>query len=181
VEGTDWTVRFNKRFGKTHVRISALVTYFNVDRSQTFDSFPVVDSRSTIYNNRWVSNVDFNFERGPWTFNWNIDGFAKASNDDFFGGDTFGWRGFASCLTSSATTCVAAKYDQTTEMAFYHDMSVRYRADKWEAIVGLVNVFDKEPPVLSTGSGANRIGNAVAISNYDVLGRRAFATLNYRF
>jgi hypothetical protein len=42
-------------------------------------------------------------------------------------------------------------------------------------------VFDKEPPVLSTGSGANRIGNAVAISNYDVLGRRAFATVNYRF
>ena len=27
----------------------------------------------------------------------------------------------------------------------------------------------------------HRIGNAVAISNYDVLGRRAFATLNYRF
>ena len=183
VEGTDWTVRFNKRFGKTQVRISALVTYFNVDQSQTFETFPVVDSRSTIYNNRWVSNIDFNFERGPWTFNWNIDSFAKASNDDFFGGDTFGWRGFSSCLTSAptSTTCVAAKYDQTTEMAFYHDMSVRYRADKWEAIVGLVNVFDKEPPVLSTGSGANRIGNAVAISNYDVLGRRAFATLNYRF
>ena len=183
VEGTDWTVRFNKRFGKTQVRISALVTYFNVDQSQTFETFPVVDSRSTIYNNRWVSNIDFNFERGPWTFNWNIDSFAKASNDDFFGGDTFGWRGFSNCLTAAptSTTCVAAKYDQTTEMAFYHDMSVRYRADKWEAIVGLVNVFDKEPPVLSTGSGANRIGNAVAISNYDVLGRRAFATLNYRF
>jgi outer membrane receptor protein involved in Fe transport len=43
------------------------------------------------------------------------------------------------------------------------------------------NIFDKEPPLVSTGSGATRIGNAVAISNYDVLGRRAFATVEYRF
>jgi hypothetical protein len=43
------------------------------------------------------------------------------------------------------------------------------------------NILDQDPPYVSTGSGATRIGNAVAISNYDILGRRAFATLNYRF
>ena len=48
-------------------------------------------------------------------------------------------------------------------------------------ILGIQNVFDKEPPLVSTGSGANRIGNSVAISNYDVLGRRAFGSLSYRF
>ena len=60
-------------------------------------------------------------------------------------------------------------------------MSLRYRADKWEAIVGVNNVFDKDPPFVSTGSGATRIGNAIAISNYDILGRRAFVNVGYRF
>jgi outer membrane receptor protein involved in Fe transport len=112
-----------------------------------------------------------------------MDMFSSASNDEFYGGDTFGWRGFPSCLTSAATstTCVAAKYDQTANFNMTHDVSVRYRADKWSVIVGVQNVLNQDPPYVSTGSGATRIGNAVAISNYDVLGRRAFATLTYKF
>jgi iron complex outermembrane receptor protein len=72
-------------------------------------------------------------------------------------------------------------YEQSTHQHRQHSASVRYRADKWELVAGINNVFDKIPPQVSTGSGANRIGTSVAISNYDVLGRRAFATLNYRF
>ncbi len=181
VEGIDWTARFNKRFGKNTFRANALVTYSIKDSFQVFAAFPEQDSRGQIYNNKWVASLDLNLDRGPWTFNWNMDMFSSASNDEFYGGDTFGWRGFPSCLTSTSPFCVAAKYDQTANFNMNHDISVRYRADKWTAIVGVQNVLDQDPPYVSTGSGAIRIGNAVAISNYDVLGRRAFATLEYRF
>lgn len=183
VEGIDWTARFNKRFGKNTFRANALVTYSIKDSFQVFSSIPEENFRGRIYNNKWVASLDLNLERGPWTFTWNMDMFSEASNDAQFGGDTFGWRGFPSCLTAAATstTCVAAKYDQTADFSLTHDVSVRYRADKWTAIVGVQNVLDQDPPYVSTGSGATRIGNAVAISNYDVLGRRAFATLEYRF
>jgi iron complex outermembrane receptor protein len=183
VEGIDWTARFNKRIGKNTFRANALVTYSIKDSFQVFEAFPAQDSRGQIYNNKWVASLDLNLDRGPWTFNWNMDMFSQASNDEFYGGDTFGWRGFGSCLTAAptSTTCVAAKYDQTANFSISHDVSVRYRADKWSVIVGVQNILDQDPPYVSTGSGATRIGNAVAISNYDILGRRAFATLNYRF
>jgi iron complex outermembrane receptor protein len=183
VEGIDWQARVNQRFGKNTFRANLQLTYMIVDSAQVFETLPEQSSRGLVYNNKWVSSLDMNLDRGKWTYSWGMNLFSEASNDDFYGGDTFGWRGFPSCLTAAATstTCVAAKYDQTAESIVTHSASVRYRADKWTAIVGVQNIFDKEPPLVSTGSGATRIGNAVAISNYDVLGRRAFATVEYRF
>ena len=183
VEGTDWTVRLNKRIGKYTLRMDANMTYNYVDSAQIFAASPSSSSRGQIYNNTWVASTSTNVERGPWTANWSMDVLSLVSNDGYYGGNVFGWRGFPSCLTSSATstTCVAAKYDQTAGMHITHDVSLRYKADKWTGIVGIQNVADQDPPTVSTGSGATRIGNAVAISNYDILGRRMFVNLQYRF
>jgi iron complex outermembrane receptor protein len=184
VEGTDWTVRFDKRFGKTRFTAQALVSYNFVDSSKLFPTSPNTSSRGLPYNNKWVSSLDLRFERGPWTFNWNIDTFSPTTNDKFFGGDVFGGIGLPNCATASAALapyCVSAKYDQSTNLHFQHDMSLRYRADKWEAVVGVNNVFDQDPPIASTASVGARIGNAISQSNYDILGRRAFVNVGYRF
>ena len=184
VQGTDWTFRFDKRVGRTRFTANALVTYNTGNRTQLFRTQPPVDQRGWIYNNKWVSNIDFRAERGPWTVSWAVDVFSPTSNDVRYGGNVFGGIGLPSCATVSASQavyCVSAQYEQSTHQHRQHSASVRYRADKWELVAGINNVFDKIPPQVSTGSGANRIGDSVAISNYDVLGRRAFATLNYRF
>jgi iron complex outermembrane receptor protein len=183
VEGTDWTFRFDKRFGKTRFTANALVTYFYVDSSQLFRTSAPQNVRGWVYNNKWVASLDLRFERGPWTLNWNIDAFSATTNDIRFGGNVFGGVGLPNCATVStaqAPYCVSALYEQSTDQHLQHDVSIRYRADKWEAIVGVANVFDKDPPLLSV-TGATRIGNAIAISNYDTLGRRVFGTLSYRF
>ena len=184
VQGTDWTFRFDKRVGRTRFTANALVTYNTANRTQLFRTQPPVDQLGWIYNNKWVSNIDFRAERGPWTVSWAIDVFSPTSNDIRYGGNVFGGIGLPNCATvtaSQAAYCVSALYEQSTHQHRQHSASVRYRADKWELVAGINNVFDKIPPQVSTGSGANRIGTSVAISNYDVLGRRAFATLNYRF
>jgi iron complex outermembrane receptor protein len=184
VEGIDWTVRFDKRFGRTRFTAQALVSYNFVDSAKLFPTSSVVSDRGRPYNNTWVSSLDLRFERGPWTLNWNIDVFSSVTNDGFYGGDVFGGVGLPNCATVSAALaayCVSAKYDQSASMHFQHDVSVRYRADKWEAIVGVNNLFDKDPPYYSVSSVGARIGNSISQSNYDVLGRRAFMNVGYRF
>ena len=156
-EGVDYSVRFQKKFGAYTVSSNVQVTYQLVDSTQLFESFDPENNADTIYSNKWVSSIDTRIERGPWTLNWSIDAFSRASNDRPFGGDTFGWRGFSNCgtQTTPTTTCVEGRYDQT--------------------------VLNEDPPLLSTGSGAVRVGNAIGISNYDILGRRFFLSADYRF
>jgi iron complex outermembrane receptor protein len=66
-------------------------------------------------------------------------------------------------------------------MHITHDVSVRYRGDKYSIVAGIQNVLNEDPPLLSTGSGALRQGNSIYLSNYDVLGRRFFVSADYRF
>jgi len=59
---------------------------------------------------------------------------------------------------------------------------VRYQADKWNVLVGVNNVFDREPPTMSTGAGSTRYGTVPAFATqYDWFGRSLFARFAYRF
>lgn len=182
-EGIDYTARWQQKMGAYTLTSNAQVTYNLVGSSQVFKDFEPSNNLDTIYSNKWVGNIDTRIERGPWTVNWTLRAFSKASNDRLFGGDTFGWRNFADCGTQATptTTCVQGRYDQTANLSITHDLSVRYRADKWTTIVGVQNLLNEDPPLLSTGSGALRTGNAVALSNYDILGRRFFVNATYSF
>ena len=47
--------------------------------------------------------------------------------------------------------------------------------------MGVANVFDKEPPVMTTGT-ATRYGNIPAFATqYDLYGRTPYVRLKYRF
>ena len=182
-EGVDYNIRWQQKVGAYNFTANAQVTYMLAASSQIFKDFAADNDLDIIYSNKWVSSIDLRLERGPWTLNWSIDALSKASNDRLFGGDTFGWRGFADCGTQATptTTCVQARYDQTVNMHITHDVSVRYRGDKYSIIAGIQNVLNEDPPLLSTGSGALRQGNSIYLSNYDVLGRRFFVSADYRF
>lgn len=183
-EGVDYNVRWQQKLGAYNFTANAQVTYMLAASSQTFRDFPADNDLDIIYSNKWVSSIDMRLERGPWTLNWSIDAFSKASNDRLFGGDVFGWRGFTNCATATAAqvpSCVEARYDQTVNLHITHDLSVRYVGDKYSVIAGVQNVLNEDPPLLSTGSGALRQGNSIYLSNYDVLGRRFFVSAEYRF
>lgn len=184
VEGLDLTFEYRQDFGENWtVRLRSQFSWLFKDTTQTFRAFPETDNLGTIYNNQWVGNSSLRVDYKDWTFTWSVDMFSPTSNDALFGGDTFGWRGFPNCATSpTSTTCVSGLYNQSTNFEAYHAFSVRYiHEDTWSIVAGVQNIFDEPPPILSTGSGATRLGNAVAISNYDPLGRRFFLTVNYEF
>ena len=71
---------------------------------------------------------------------------------------------------------------QTIDDYFRHDISVRYDAgDSWGLVIGMNNVFDKQPPLLDQNVGATLIGNVPAGVGYDVRGRSMFMTASKTF
>jgi iron complex outermembrane receptor protein len=60
------------------------------------------------------------------------------------------------------------------EGTIYHDVSVRWEGDTLSILAGLSNMWDEEPPTVSTGT-ATRRGNTPAFANqYDLRGRTLF-------
>jgi outer membrane receptor protein involved in Fe transport len=47
--------------------------------------------------------------------------------------------------------------------------------------VGVRNLFDKKPPVISAQAGYNRVGNSPLYSGYDYVGRTLFVNVSKAF
>ncbi|MEQ8748565.1 MAG: TonB-dependent receptor, partial [Amphiplicatus sp.] len=68
-----------------------------------------------------------------------------------------------------------------SESRIYQDVSLSYQlAGSIRATVGVNNLFDKAPPLISTGLGSNR-SNLVTSSGYDQIGRAFFVNLTGSF
>jgi len=62
----------------------------------------------------------------------------------------------------------------------YHTVSGSYTYEDFDFILGVANVFDKEPPRVSSRATVE-MGNADRYSQYDIRGRRIFANVRYNF
>jgi len=63
---------------------------------------------------------------------------------------------------------------------WFTDLSITYAQDSYSVSVGVSNVFDEPPPLISAGTGPNR-NNAVTSSGYDLFGRTLFLTGRIHF
>jgi len=63
---------------------------------------------------------------------------------------------------------------------FVHNLSVNYQADSWSVLVGVNNVFDKAPPLVS-GREVFSINNVPIGAGYDLQGREFFARVRKSF
>ena len=63
---------------------------------------------------------------------------------------------------------------------FVHAVSVRYRASRWEARIGITNLFDRDPPEVD-GNEVFSISNVPVGNGYDLDGREFFGSIKYRF
>jgi outer membrane receptor protein involved in Fe transport len=73
-------------------------------------------------------------------------------------------------------------YKFDTPAYFKHNISVKYSnpVQKWDVVVGIRNLTDVKPPVISSGY-YSRVGNAVLSSSYDYFGRTFFVNMNKSF
>jgi len=173
-DGIDLTARYEHEFSFGTFRADAQVTWTLTDEVLIFASGLLDDDNGDLYDPDWTGRLNLRFDHEEWTYFWNMDFIARASNDEEFGGSVFSWRAFTPMNGN-------AYYKQYAEFYATHDMSVRYRAADWAIVAGISNVFDEPAPAISTLSGT-RIGNsAIVTGQYDALGRTGFLTISKEF
>ncbi|KAF1726645.1 TonB-dependent receptor domain-containing protein [Pseudoxanthomonas japonensis] len=110
--------------------------------------------------------------RGDFTYTWFMDYIGETENLDLDPNYRY---------QVVAPTAPNAYRDIWAESRLYHAVSVRYEQPKWSLLLGVRNVFDADPPQVSSGV-ATRYGNVPAFATqYDYYGRTLFARLNYKF
>jgi iron complex outermembrane receptor protein len=115
-----------------------------------------------------VARSVVSLERGDWTYTWNGQYVSTTRNKDLSNIYTYlGYQGAARDIEAS--------------WQLIHNVSVGYERGHWGLLVGIRNVFDTEPDLLSPSAGTV-VGNApLYASQYDWYGRTFFARLNYKF
>ena len=165
------------RFGK----LSALaqMTWSIEDTVQLFEGSDVT-GEGTSGEPKWVGDFRFTWDKGPWSLFWGINVVGGTSDEQNLRdaqGDT--------CFTNNVyggTVCPIYRLSPT----FYHNVSItRNIGDRFQLILGVSNLFDTHPPLVSNAFSTafiSTIGNAPTFgTQYDFIGRRAFVSVKAKF
>ena len=164
-KGYDLDARWQDEIGPGRVRVNLNLTAYTTQASKTFTDQGFTEFNGTLTSPKWSGSGSVNYKYHDWQVEWGTDWVGKQSSYDLLGFDPAGPR-------------VLDVPDY-----FVHRLSVRYTNDNnWDLTVGIRNVFDKNPEVISGNNGFYpRVGNAVLFSEYDYYGRRVFVTLSKEF
>lgn len=176
VRGVDLTALWNQdsNFGILQVEAQATYTIENTQRlfaPGSVEGFDETDFAGRIGSPELVANLRASISRNDWRYTWSMQYVSETDNKDI-ANEEFTYFGFE-----------GARRDITMESVLYHNFSVLYETGTWGILLGINNLLDEEPDLVSTGSGSSTPrGNVpIAASQYDLLGRRIFARLNYYF
>ncbi len=174
VRGYDLLARMDKELSFGKLEIEGQFTYTVEDVSLLFDdpeSGGLSRSNNVGYvgNPKLVGNTRVGLKKGDFTYTWGTDYTSSTRNLDI--SETFTYQGFPNAIR-----------DIKAESRLYHNVSVRWDQPKYSILVGIRNLLDKDPPLISASAGVTRYGNVPAFATqYDLYGRSLFARFNYKF
>jgi outer membrane receptor protein involved in Fe transport len=102
-----------------------------------------------------------------------------AEPGEFFGDDGFTDYGFAT-TTQLQDSIGPVRSVTEAEGQWHHDMGLTYNWETAALTVGVNNITDEEPPLISQQAGPNR-NNAVASARYDLIGTSYFVNFSKSF
>lgn len=163
VKGYDYTVRWEKAFGKLKVLVNASATKYDEQGAKSRPDTALIDYNGTLNTPDITGDINARFTYDKWRVNYGID-----------------WAGGSESYTFNRIDRATSIRDLDVEGYQLHRVSGAYYADTWTATVGVRNLFDEEPPVISSGV-ENLVGNAPLYSGYDYRGREVFVTISKKF
>jgi iron complex outermembrane recepter protein len=164
VRGFDFTVRYARDIGPGKFRVNATATRFLDQSNRLFATDPLDDLNGTINNPKWAGNFDFAYTYKKWRLFYSLEWIQGTSSYNYYGLDP---------------AVTAFKLDVPDY--YQHQVSLRYRANsKLEVTAGVRNIFDKNPPQISSGV-YSRVGNSPLYSGYDYVGRTVFVNISKSF
>jgi outer membrane receptor protein involved in Fe transport len=160
VRGLDLTVRYTNNVWIGRLRVNLNLTRYAFQASKLFADDELDNVNGSLNNPSRTGALEFNYEVKDWRFYFGTEYIGEMSSYEYLGQQDPGTSTFLLKVPSYLT----------------HQASVGYRADKWRLTVGVRNLTNKEPPVISAQAGYSRVGNAPLFSGYDYIGRRVFVT-----
>ncbi|MBB4658172.1 TonB-dependent receptor domain-containing protein [Parvularcula dongshanensis] len=173
--GLDLTVEYNHEFGFGDLRFFSESSYQLEDEVQLLAEGDVEDYNGLAGDPKFVSNVNLEFTRGPWTAFWGVDLIGRTSNNEEYVNDNG---------TENQTFLgEQVSYKMYTEFQTYHAASLGYEFENGFTVrAGVANIFDEAPPAVTAISDQyTTAGVSAFYSQYDSLGRRAFINLRKSF
>ncbi|KAB7764577.1 TonB-dependent receptor [Xanthomonas sp. LMG 12461] len=171
--GYDLQMNYDNDFSFGKLSLEAQVTYTMEDVLQLFDSAAesgLTSSNQVGYIGRpkTVGLMSADLKRGDWTFSYQASYVSTTRNRDL--DPTFTYQGY-----QNATRDIEAGWQ------VLHNASVAYEQGDWGIMVGVRNLFDKAPDLISTGAGTRYGNTPLYASQYDWYGRTVFARVQYKF
>lgn len=159
VAGIDVNVKYKTEYNGYQLSLNWDVTRLLTHENTAFDGAETEVLLGKITADRgsyakWKSNIQASVATQDWKFNYSIRYIGKA--DDENGGGPIG---------------------SSVPSIFYHDIQASYAmSDDLVFSAGIDNVFDKQPPFLTSTNDAN-----TDVFTYDTIGRRGYIKANYYF
>ncbi|KIC60560.1 TonB-dependent receptor [Brevundimonas nasdae] len=163
VKGLDYTLRYRKDVGPGTALFNLAVTQYTEISSKLFADDPLEDFTGMINNPEFTGTADVSYAWDKWRVRYGVEWIQGTDSYAYYEEDP-----------------VTSDYDLEVGDYWLHNASVQYSANGWTATVGVRNLFNEDPPVISSGV-YNRVGNAPLYSGYDYLGRTAFVNLTKSF
>ncbi|MDZ7789496.1 MAG: TonB-dependent receptor [Xanthomonadales bacterium] len=172
--GIDVNFRYDGLFSFGRLVIENQSTWVFEDLEQLFDpslaqGFDNNDRNGTIGRPKLVSNLRATLSRDDWTFNYYAEYIRRTDERRDLDEETT-YFGFDPAFRNI-----------TAESAIYHTISAEYEQNKWSVLVGVRNLFNEQPPLVSTGVVTRRGNIPLNATQYDVNGRTGFVRFNYYF
>ena len=165
VKGLDFVLDYNRRIGPGRFDLGAEAVRTLKRINQTDPDSAALDYAGTIGNPKWsgVGHVGYNIN--SWYFRWESE-FIQGTNDQPFA---------AANVDPGYTTDT---YNFRVPDYWLHTASVRYEKGPISVTAGVRNIFDKQPPKITSGDPlVNTTANVPLQSAFDFRGRTYFVNL----
>jgi len=163
VRGIDYTVRYTRKFGSVRLRLSGQLTNYLEQSNKLFQTDPLIDYNGLLNTPKWTGTGEMVLQWKKLKFRYGLDWIQHTSSYDYYG-----------------EIAATSSYQLATPDYFLHSTSIQYDTARYSLTVGVQNLFDRNPPMISQGV-LSRVGNAPLYSGYDYLGRRFFVNLKAKF
>ncbi|WP_246844976.1 TonB-dependent receptor [Altererythrobacter sp. TH136] len=176
VKGFEFTGRFATEVAGGRLTLNASATRYTEQSDRIFPEEILLDANGTLNVPDWVANGDISYRTGPVTLRYGVSWFDSSSGTAVLN-QTNRTTGE---VNQTNVDILNEQYLIEAPDYFLHTASVQFDVmDNFELTLGVRNLFDKDPPRLT--SYYTLIGNAPLYSGYDYTGRQWFVNTNFKF
>ena len=154
---------------------------------QSTFSVNIGDSWDIVFQSRYFSDTAFRQGTVNPVITDSVNGFCVRGcpvgedPNEIFGTEGTDWTEFAYTQSSQIPLSVGpTRAVVDAEGQWHHDIGISYNLEQGSITLGVNNMLDEEPPLISQEVGPNR-NNAVSSARYDLIGRSYFVNLTWNF